>query len=96
MGFGIVEPVDEFDLDRCDPKNPPPAPWTIQPSNPELLNAMASDFAQNRISLPAVPENRDSKSSAYQLSSRFDGDWKPDYVSYYAQICTDAERGGAA
>jgi hypothetical protein len=25
------------------------------------------------------------KSSAYQLSSRFDGDWKPDYVPYYAR-----------
>jgi len=84
MGFGIVEPVDEFDLDRCDPKNPPPAPWTIQPSNPELLDAMARDFAQNgyhfRRFLKTV-----MKSSAYQLSSRFDGDWKPDYVSYYAR-----------
>jgi DNA-binding beta-propeller fold protein YncE len=84
MGFGIVEPVDEFDLDRGDPKSPPPAPWTIQPSNPELLNAMASDFVQSgyhfRRFLKTV-----MKSSAYQLSSRFDGDWKPDYVPYYAR-----------
>jgi streptogramin lyase len=84
MGFGIVEPVDEFDLDRCDPKKPPPAPWTVQPSNPELLNAMAADFAQNGFHFRRFLKTV-MKSSAYQLSSRFDGDWKPDYVPYYAR-----------
>ena len=50
MGFGIVEPVDDFDLVRYDPKNPPPAPWTLQPSNPELLDAMAQNFSKNNFS----------------------------------------------
>src|SRR5262245_54665683 len=39
MVVGLVEPYDGFDLKRLDPKNPPPAPWTIQPNNPELLQA---------------------------------------------------------
>jgi len=31
MGFGIVEPVDDFDLTRYNPATPLPAPWTRQP-----------------------------------------------------------------
>jgi hypothetical protein len=84
MGFGIVEPVDEFDLDRCDPKRPPPAPWTIQPSNPELLDAMANDFVRNGYHFRAFLKTI-MRSSVYQLSSRFPGEWKPDYVPYYAR-----------
>ena len=84
MGFGIVEPADEFDLARYDPKNPPPAPWTIQPSNPELLDAMAKDFAANHYSFRHLVRTI-MKSSAYQLSSRFPGEWKPEYTSYYAR-----------
>jgi hypothetical protein len=84
MGFGIVEPVDEFDLARFDPKNPPPAPWTIQPSNPELLEAMTKDFAVNHYSFRHLVKSI-MQSSAYQLSSSFDGEWKPEYASYYAR-----------
>ena len=84
MGFGIVEPVDEFDLARYDPKNPPPAPWTIQPSNPELLDAMANDFPKNNYSFRHLVQNI-MKSSAYQLSSRFEGEWKEEYAPYYAR-----------
>jgi hypothetical protein len=84
MGFGIVEPVDEFDLSRYDPKHPPPAPWTIQPSNPELLDAMAHDFAANRYSFRHLIRTM-MKSSAYQLSSTFPGEWKPEYATYYSR-----------
>ena len=84
MGFGIVEPVDDFDLARYDPKHPPPAPWTIQPSNPELLDAMAKDFAANNYSFRRLVRTV-MKSSAYQLSSNFPGEWKPEYASYYAR-----------
>jgi hypothetical protein len=84
MGFGIVEPMDEFDLARYDPKNPPPAPWTIQPSNPELLDALAKDFAANKYSFRHLIRTM-MKSSAYQLSSTFPGEWKPEYASYYAR-----------
>src|SRR5262249_53548597 len=43
IGFGIVEPFDEFDLARQDPKDLPQG-WTLQPSHPELLNALAANF----------------------------------------------------
>jgi len=36
---------DGFDMARLDPKNPPPKPWTLQPTNPELLDALANDFS---------------------------------------------------
>ena len=41
MVVGLVEPYDGFDLLRLDPNNPPPAPWTIQPTNPWLLDELA-------------------------------------------------------
>src|SRR5205085_2437184 len=44
---GIVEPANQFDLARLDPDNPPPDPWTLQPSNARLLNALAEQFAAN-------------------------------------------------
>jgi sugar lactone lactonase YvrE len=84
MGFGIVEPVDDFDLHRYDLANPPPKPWTIQPSNPALLDAMARDFQQNDYSFRKLLR-RIMTSSAYQLSSRFDGNWKDEYAPYYAR-----------
>jgi hypothetical protein len=84
MGFGIVEPVDDFDLDRYDPKNPPPAPWTIQPSNPALLDALAEDFGAHNYSFRHVVKTI-MKSSAYQLSSSFAGEWQETYTPYYAR-----------
>jgi len=84
MGFGIVEPVDDFDLVRYSRKNPPPKPWTIQPSNPELLDAMAEDLRAHRYSFKHFVRTV-MRSSAYQLSSRFDGEWKQDYAPYYAR-----------
>lgn len=84
MGFGIVDPVDDFDLARYNPKTPPPAPWTIQPSNPELLDAMAVDFQKSNYSFKKLLR-RIMTSSAYQLSSRFEGEWNDRYATYYAR-----------
>jgi Protein of unknown function (DUF1549)/Protein of unknown function (DUF1553) len=84
MTVGFVEPYDSFDLDRLDPKNPPPAPWTIQPINPELLEALAQDFRANNFSIQHLIKTI-MKSNAYQLSARFDGEWKVSYVPYYAR-----------
>ena len=84
MGFGIVEPIDDFDLERYDAKKPPPAPWTIQPSNPALLDAMAEDFGANGHSFRHVVRTI-MKSSAYQLSSSFPGEWQETYTPYYAR-----------
>jgi hypothetical protein len=83
MGFGIVEPFDEFDLARQDPRNVP-AGWQLQPSHPELLDALARDFREHHYSLrhlfAAICRSR-----AYQLSARFEGQWKDGYTKYYAR-----------
>lgn len=84
FGVGIVDPVTDFDLARQDPKNPPPAPWTLQPTHPELLNALAEDFVKNGYDLQRL-QKMIVKSSAYQLSSKFPGDWKDAYAKYYAR-----------
>jgi hypothetical protein len=84
MGIGIVDPPTEFDLARQDPKNPPPQPWSIQPSHPELLDFLAKDFEAKNYSLRHIIKLI-AKSSAYQLSSKFRGEWKPAYASYFAR-----------
>jgi hypothetical protein len=84
MGVGIVDPPFEFDLARQDPANPPPAPWTIQPSHPELLNALAKDFIEHKYDLRYLIRLIVT-SSAYQLSSHFDGEWKESYAPYFAR-----------
>src|SRR5437867_4380476 len=83
MGFGIVEPFDEFDLARLDPKNVP-AGWELQASHPELLEWLAKDFRASGYSL-RHPLSAICKSSAYQLSARFDGEWKDSYTKYFAR-----------
>src|SRR3989442_520356 len=84
MVIGLVEPYDGFDLMRLDPKNPPAKPWTIQPSNPELLDALAEDFRSHNFSIHRVIKNI-MKSSAYQLSASFPGEWKDAYIPYHAR-----------
>ncbi len=84
MGVGIVDPITDFDLARQDPKNPPPAPWTIQPTHPELLNALAEDFRKNGYDVQRL-QKLIVQSSAYQLSSKFSGEWKDAYASYLAR-----------
>lgn len=84
MGIGIVDPPFEFDLDRQDPKSPPPDPWTIQPTHAELLDALARDFVDHNYSVRYIIKLI-VKSSAYQLSCQFWGEWKPAYASYFAR-----------
>lgn len=81
---GLVEPADQFDLARLDPDNPPPAPWTLQPSNPRLLNALAQDFVDSKYDLKALMRLI-ANSQAYQLSSRYEGEWKPSYEPLFAR-----------
>jgi len=84
FGLGIVDPVDSFDLARQDPKATLPAPWTCQPTNDDLLNALAADFAKHRFSLKHLMRTI-ARSSAYQLSSRFDAEWKESFTPYFAR-----------
>ena len=84
MGVGIVDPPLDFDLARLDPANPPPAPWTIQPSHPELLEALAKDFREHKCDLRRLIRLIVT-SSTYQLSSHFEGEWKAAYAPYFAR-----------
>jgi hypothetical protein len=84
FGVGIVDPPFSWDLARIDPGNPPPAPWTLQPSHPELLEALAQYFIDNNYSLRSVIALI-AKSNAYQLSSNFPGEWKASYAPYFAR-----------
>ena len=83
MGQGIVEPYDEFDLARQDPGNLP-AGWDLQPSHPELLKELAASFRQSNHSIKSLFRTI-TRSSAYQLSARFDGEWKESYSKYFAR-----------
>ncbi len=49
-----------------------------------MLNALAEDFRKHNFDLRYLI-SLIVKSSAYQLSSRFDGEWKPEYAAYYAR-----------
>lgn len=83
MGFGIVEPFDEFDLARLDPAKLP-AGWEAQASHPELLEELARDFREHQYSVRHLL-GVIAKSSAYQLSARYEGEWKDSYTKYFAR-----------
>jgi hypothetical protein len=84
FGIGLVEPPDGFDPLRQDPKNPPPAPWTLQPTHPELLDALATEFERSGYNLQAILKLI-TTSSTYQLSSRWEGEWKEEWVPLFAR-----------
>jgi hypothetical protein len=81
---GIVDPADGWDLTRIDPANPPPTPWTLQPSNPQLLEALADEFIRSGYSIRRMIRLM-VESNAYQLSSRYPGTWRPEYARYFAK-----------
>ena len=83
MGQGIVEPFDDFDLARQDPANVP-AGWELQPTHPELLNDLAADFRKSGFRIKHLLRTI-ANSSAYQLSARYDGEWKDQYSKYFAR-----------
>lgn len=84
FGLGIVDPTNQFDPARLDPDNPPPAPWTLQPSNARLLNALAQDFVSSGYDLKALMREI-VNSNTYQLSSRYNGTWNPAWEPLFAR-----------
>jgi hypothetical protein len=84
MGVGIVDGPFDFDLARQDPKNPPPAPWTIQPSHPELLDALAEDFRKSGYDLRHLIRTIVS-SRTYALSGTAPKGWKSTYETSFAR-----------
>lgn len=84
FGLGLVDPVDTLDPSRLDPKNPPPAPWELQASHPQLLADLAhlargQDFSIREF-LRVLAE-----SSAYQLDSAYDGEWDITKANLFAR-----------
>ncbi|MCS6884850.1 MAG: DUF1553 domain-containing protein [Acidobacteriota bacterium] len=84
FGLGIVDPPTNFDPARLDPKAQLPAGWGAQPSHPELLEALADDFIASGYDLRHIMKVI-TKSTTYQLSSRYDGEWKEEYTPYFAR-----------
>jgi hypothetical protein len=81
---GIVEPADSFDLLRQDPSNPPPDPWTVQPTHPALLNRLADYYSSTSCDLRSLLRLI-ANSSAYQLSSYYPGEWNDAYAPLLAR-----------
>src|SRR5581483_1533759 len=81
---GIVDPPDGWDLDRVDPDNPPPSPWPVQNTQPELLEALADSFINSNYSIKSVVRTI-VNSTVYQLSSRYTGKWNPAYYADFAR-----------
>jgi len=84
FGVGLVDPPDQFDPLRLDPNNPPPAPWTLQPSNPQLLNALAQYFIDNGYDLQKL-QRLIVNSETYQLASEYNGIWDVSWEQYFAR-----------
>ncbi len=84
MVRGLVEPVNQLDPARLDPDNPPPDPWTLQPTNARLLKELGEFFAANNFDLKAVMRLI-TNSEAYQLSARYDGEWNPSWDTLHAR-----------
>jgi hypothetical protein len=83
FGLGIVEPADQFDLNRQDPAALAPNA-TLQPTHPQLLTALANSFASGGYDLRSMLKLMVS-SNAYQLSSAYDGVWNETYTPYFAR-----------
>ena len=84
FGAGIVDPPDQFDPARLDPDNPPPAPWTLQPTNARLLNTLAQSFIDSGYDIKALMRLI-VNSDTYQLASDYSGTWDPAWDQYFAR-----------
>lgn len=84
MVEALVSPSNAFDLARLSPEAKLPEGWTLQPANPDLLEALSRDFISNNFNLRYLIGSI-AKSSAYQLSSQYPGTWKVEYVPLYAR-----------
>jgi hypothetical protein len=84
FNLALVDPVDTLDPARLVPDSPPSDGWTLQATHPRLLEELAKRFEGNYFNLRETLRLM-LESSAYQLSSRYDGDWSPGIVSLFAR-----------
>jgi hypothetical protein len=82
--MGLAEPVDFLDPARLDPAVEAPKGWTSQASHPELLERLALWSKENDYNLRELLRLIAS-SSAYQLSARYEGEWKYESIPYFAR-----------
>ncbi|MFN7947270.1 MAG: DUF1553 domain-containing protein [Blastocatellia bacterium] len=84
MVEALVSPSNAFDPARLDPNAQLPAGWSLQPANAELLDALATEFIRQNYNLRSLIALM-TKSSAYQLSAQYPGNWSLALVPYYAR-----------
>ncbi len=84
FGLALVDPVDSLDPARLDPSAPPAAPWDLQATHPELLGKLAAELVKQDFKLRSFLRFL-TQSTAYQLTSRYDGEWSSDYVPLFAR-----------
>ena len=84
FNLALAEPVDGLDPLRLDPATPPPAPWDYQATHPQLLEKLAQYARETDFNFREFLKLI-ATSSAYQLSSRYDAEWKIDYVPLFAR-----------
>ena len=84
FGAGIVDPPDQFDPARLDPDNPPPDPWTLQPTNARLLNSLAQWFIDSGYDVKSLMRLI-TNSDTYQLASDYNGTWDPSWDKYFGR-----------
>jgi hypothetical protein len=84
MVEALVSPSNTFDLARLNPDEQLPDGWSLQPNNAELLEALAQEFSRNNFNIRHLLRTI-TQSSTYQLSSKYPGTWKLEYVPLYAR-----------
>lgn len=84
FNMGLVEPVDQLDPARLDPKNPPTGDWTLQATHPELLERLTDELIDGNFDMREFLR-KIVESSAYQLSSDYSDEWKAQYVPMFAR-----------
>ncbi|MDX2031962.1 MAG: DUF1549 domain-containing protein [Blastocatellia bacterium] len=84
MVEALVSPSNTFDLARITPDAQMPDGWAMQAANPDLLQTLSQEFRQSGFNLRQLVATI-AKSSAYQLSSQYPGEWRLEYVPYYAR-----------
>lgn len=81
--YGLVDPADGWDLMRIRPETTP-KDWPAQLIHGELLDRLADSFIESNYSIRSLVRTIVS-SNAYQLSSRYEGQWRPQYTRYFAK-----------
>jgi hypothetical protein len=84
FNLGLVDPVDTLDPLRLDPKNPPPAPWTLQAAQPALLDQLSAQALSSNFSFKDYMRVL-VQSTSYQLSSRYDASWNINDIPLFAR-----------